>query len=181
METSSTRLAHRGRSSLLAIRSTMMPSEKQRILGQLAKHGFVYLRGQTYLTWKERILSIVLTPSRFQYNWHLANLLHRIGETTHIVEFTATDLSFLNEAVPRFLASRGCSWDTRLLQLIVELHDAVPVDMLPEVHWHPPEEIRSRLADHCRRCDSLASSFLEHTKRTATNKPMDRSGGPTTS
>lgn len=136
-------------------------NNKQQILGALVKHGYVHLRTQFYLTWREWLVWMFIKPWRYQYNFDLANLLHRIGENTHTPEFTELDISFLNHAVPRFLAGRGNDWDTGLLMLLVELHDSVPEETKAELTWHPTNAHRAALEEASRKAEQHKIDFLK--------------------
>ena len=122
-------------------------SEKQRIQGMLLKHGMVHFRGQFYSTKLERLTSLFRVPRRWRYNRDLANLLHRLGETVDEPEFTDTDLSFLNHAIPVFLRANTNHWDTGLIAMLVQFHDCVPPEAADKITWHPSDAIRKRLAD----------------------------------
>jgi hypothetical protein len=121
---------------------------KQSIYRWLIHHGFVALRAReahaAYGSWWW-----LLRHRRpfCGYGVALANLLHRLHETVLEPEFTETDLSFLNHAVPRFLQEVGAMADGSLIAMLVQLHDAVPEARRAELTWHPSESQRRLAAD----------------------------------
>jgi hypothetical protein len=140
-------------------------SRKQELLGALIKHAFVHLRGQFYATWRERLWNPFALSNRLQYNRDLANLMHRVGETVHKPDFTDTDISLLNWAVPHFLAKPSNQCDLILLDLLVQLHDCVPPDKADEITWHPSESLRQRLHEQANRNKELAQEWPQLLER----------------
>ncbi len=100
----------------------------------------------------------------FRYGFELANLLHRIGETVVNPEFRETDISFINHAIPRFLANKYNHWDKRVLDLLVRVHDAVPDEISNRVTWQPPDSLREDLHESKRKAEELSRKFIEIVK-----------------
>jgi hypothetical protein len=124
---------------------------KQTIYCWLIHHGFVEMRVReshaAYASWWWQV--------RYRrqvcgYGAALANLLHNLDQTILEPGFTKRDLSFLNQAVPRFLKQVGESADTSLVWMLVQLHDVVPESERAEVTWHPDESLLRRVEEMAR-------------------------------
>jgi hypothetical protein len=81
------------------------------------------------------------------YGYALANLLHRLHETILDPDFTETDITFLNQAVPQFFSQVSGAEDPTLIAMIVQLHDAVPEPQRPLITWHPNKSQRQCFED----------------------------------
>jgi hypothetical protein len=110
---------------------------QQEIQAELMKRGFVHLRSQFCLSWREIFAWLFSRPRRWQYSQDLANLLHRIGESILEPSLTDLDVSFINHAIPCFLEKPANRWDRRLMQLLVQFHDAAMQERASEITWHP--------------------------------------------
>lgn len=140
----------------------MTVSRKQEICVALINHGFVQLRMQQSSAASGSWWWLFRHRRRvFRYGFELANLLHRMGQTVTHPEFTEMDLSFINHAIPRFLANRYNHWDQRVLDLLVQFHDAVPDEMSNKVTWHPPDSLRDSVRESKRKAEELWGRFGE--------------------
>ncbi len=140
-------------------------SKKQEIYGALINHGFVQLRVQQSTAASGGWWWLLRHRRRvFRYGFELANLLHRIGETVINPEFTETDISFINHAIPRFLANKNNHWDARVLDLLVQLYDAVPDEISNRLTWHPSDAMRKTLQESKLRAEDLSRKFIEIVK-----------------
>jgi len=140
-------------------------SIKQEIYGALINHGFVQFRVQQSSAARGSWWCVLRRRRRvFRYGFELANLLHRIGETVINPEFTETDVSFINHAIPRFLADKNNHWDERVLDLLVQLYDAVPDEMSNRLTWHPSDSMRRTLQESKLKAEDLSRKFIEIVK-----------------
>jgi hypothetical protein len=116
-----------------------MPSSKQLALADLSHWITCLSRGpQTY-----GVFERILKGRDYQDTLEYLNLIHRIPESILSEEYTDLDISFINEAIPRFLESvLRRRVDPRIAHNMVLVYDCVPPERKHEITFVLPDWLR---------------------------------------